>query len=62
MYMEERTRAGELRVKQLLRALNPADMMAKFIDYATVEKRFEKLGRVDLECRSDTQVGYRHDD
>lgn len=55
LYVQEKMRTGELRVG----TLNPASVMTKLIDDATLEKHFEKLGMVDLECRSDARVGSR---
>lgn len=36
--------------------------MTKLIDYAAVEKHFEKLGLVDLQIKSDMRVGYGYND
>lgn len=48
--------------EEILRTLNPADVTTKFIEYAALEKHSEKLGLIDVHCRSGTRVGDRRDD
>lgn len=59
LYLQENARSGELSVKEIPGTLNPADVVTKFIDDATLERHLETLVWVNLECMSGTKVGIR---
>lgn len=49
-------------MKEIRGTLNPADFMTTIINYATLDKHFEKLGLVDVRRKSGTRVGDRAED
>lgn len=57
LYLQEKTRSAEVRLKMILGTLKPADVMAQSMDYAALERYFEKLGLLISECIPDTEVG-----